>query len=134
MIVTADIFRRHPVLGTGVADNMVEFHRLLDTRYSHLKPALGEYMHMHNQYLQVGTELGVLGLAAMLAIFVCLLRYRTVDPETRLIPAIVACVYLVGFVGDPFLHKQLPLVLFTVAVGLILSDRSGRWDGAETDA
>jgi O-antigen ligase len=127
MVVAADIVRRHPVLGTGLADNMIEFHALLDDEYEHLAPALDEYMHLHNQYLQVATELGILGLAGLIGIFVCLLRYRPADPSAGLLPLIVASTYLVGFVGDPFLHKQLPLVLFATAVGLLLADRSSVW-------
>lgn len=128
MIVASDIFRRHPLLGIGVADNMVEFHTLLDdSRYQHLEPALREYEHMHNQYVQVVTELGLVGLLVLLNIFVQLLRLPVANSESRTLVVILCGVYLVGFMGDPFFHKQLPLVLFCLFSGLILSDRHSVW-------
>jgi O-antigen ligase len=133
MIVARDIFCRHPLIGTGIGDNMVEFHSLLDGRYADLKPALVEYRHMHNQYTQVATELGLIGIAAVLLLFVELLRLRHPDREMRSLAVITASVFLFGCLAEPFLHKQLPLVLFSFMVGLVAARRASAWwhDGDE---
>jgi O-antigen ligase len=122
VIVGLEIVRDHPVLGTGVGDNMVEFHRRLETDHPELREAVGWFPHLHNQYLQVATELGLVGLLSLLAIFAALVGGRYRRPESRVAAVAVAGVYLVGFVADPFLHKQLPLVLFALAAGVISSD------------
>jgi O-antigen ligase len=121
MIVGLEIVRSHPLVGTGIGSNMPEFRYLLDTEFPELKEAIGWFPHMHNQYLQVVTELGLLGLASLLGIFVALFGGRYLSPEFRSAAVALGCVYLVGFFGDPYLHKQIPLALFALAAGVISS-------------
>jgi len=118
-IVALDMVGERPVLGTGVADNMVEFRRLLDTRYPHLRDAVYWFPHFHNQYLQVATELGIVGLISFGFVFYGLFRGPYGNPEDRNIAMLLGCVFLLGFLGDPFLRKQLPLVLFATIAGIV---------------
>lgn len=114
-IVAGAILREHPLLGTGAGANMVEFRRLLDGPYRALRPAVYWYPHMHNQYLQSATETGLLGLAVMLW-----LMLRVARPRDRFTPRglLLCLLFLVGFLGDPYLHKQMPLVTLAVLAGL----------------
>ncbi|MEE4270441.1 MAG: O-antigen ligase family protein [Thermoanaerobaculales bacterium] len=121
-IVAGAIVAEHPVLGTGIGDNMPAFQRQLDTRFSELREAIGWFPHFHNQYLQVTTELGVVGLVSLLAIFATFVTGRYRRPEARAAAVALSCVYLVGFFGDPFFHKQITLVLFALAAGVISAD------------
>lgn len=122
MIVGLEIVRSHPILGTGIGGNMPEFRRLLETDYPQFREAVGWYPHLHNQYIQVATELGLLGLLSLLAMIAALLtgHYRNLEFQSAAVA--VGWVYLFGFFGDPFLHKQLPLALFALAAGVISSD------------
>lgn len=122
MVVGLGIVRSHPVLGTGIGGNMPEFRRLLETEYPQFKDAVGWYPHLHNQYIQVTTELGLVGLLALLAMIAALVTGRYANPEFQAAAVAVGCVYFFGFFGDPFLHKQLPLALFALAAGVISSD------------
>lgn len=122
VIVGLDMVREDPVFGTGIGANMPEFRRLLETDYPQFKEAVGWFPHFHNQYMQVATELGLTGLLSMSAIFAALFRGRYRSPEFRLAAVAVGCAYLFGFLGDPFLHKQLPLVLFALCAGIISSN------------
>jgi O-antigen ligase len=122
MMVGLEIARTHPVLGTGIGGNMLEFRRLLETTYPQFKDAVGWFPHFHNQYMQVVTELGLLGLLSLLGIFAALFAGRYRSPEFQAAVVAVGCAYLFGFFGDPFLHKQLPLVLFALSAGIISSD------------
>lgn len=119
LTVSAAILRDHPVFGTGVGANMPEFRRQLDTAFPDLKSAVYWYRHLHNQYAQVATELGLAGLAALLWIFWELLRGASRPPPLSAAAIAVAAVYLVGFTGEPFLQKQIPVLVFAVSAGLI---------------
>ncbi len=121
-IVGMTIIRSHPVLGTGIGGNMPEFHRLLDTEYPEFKEAVGWFPHLHNQYLQTATELGAVGLLSLFAIFAALVAGRYQSPAMLSAAVAVTCVYLVGFFGDPFLRKQMTLVLFALVSGIISTD------------
>jgi O-antigen ligase len=127
MIVSAAIFEQHPLLGTGAGDNMVEFRRLLETRFQYLEDEVAWYPHMHNQYLQTVTEIGLVGLLVLLNLFVQLLRVRPPSPELRSLAIILASVFLLGFVGDPFFHKQLPLNLFSLMAGVVAAEGRSLW-------
>jgi len=133
MVVGCDIVESHPVFGTGIGGNMPEFRRLLETDYPQFEDAVGWYPHLHNQYLQVTTELGFVGLLSLLAIFGALLAGRYRVAEFRSAAVAVSSVYLFGCIADPFLHKQLPLALFALAAGIISSDDEVFEDGSAVD-
>ena len=118
-VVALEMTRSNPVFGTGIGGNMPEFRRLLQTDFSDFADEVGWFPHFHNQYLQVVTELGVVGLLSLLAIFVALFTGRYRSPELQTAAIALGCVYLFGFIGDPFLHKQMTIVLFATAAGVI---------------
>jgi O-antigen ligase len=119
MMVANEIFRQNPILGTGVGANMPLFRDLLDTSYRQLKPAIYWYTHLHNQYAQVATEVGLVGFLALAWVFWEVARGPYSKSETDGAALILTCTFLVGFLGDPFFRKQLPLVMFAMAAGLI---------------
>jgi O-antigen ligase len=122
MVVALDIVESDPVLGTGIGGNMPEFRRLLETDYPQFRDAIGWYPHLHNQYIQVTTELGLVGLIALLTIFGTLVTGKVRNIEFQSAAVAVGSVYFFGCFADPFLHKQLPLALFALAAGVISSE------------
>lgn len=123
MMVSWEIFRQHPVLGTGVGGNIPAFRQILDTDLVELKPAIYWYRHLHNQYLQIATELGLVGLAALAWIFWALLRGPYPNRKIYTYAMVLAAVYLLGFLGEPYLHKQVTLVMFALFAGLISAEQ-----------
>ncbi|MCP4896972.1 MAG: O-antigen ligase family protein [bacterium] len=123
ILVASGIVREHPILGTGVGDEMVEFRHRIDTHHPELHEAVYWFPHLHNQYLQIAVQLGAVGLIALVNIFVQLFRFRSSRPEWKRLATILGCVFLIAFVGDPFFHKQLTLVLFSLIGGLILAEK-----------
>jgi len=117
--VAARIVRERPLLGTGVGGNIPLFRALLDTEFREFKPAIYWYRHFHNQYAQIATELGVAGLASLGWIFWVLVRGPYRSRGLAAAASVVAATYLVAFLGEPFLHKQIPLVAFALVAGLI---------------
>lgn len=123
MKVARDIFRQDPFFGTGVGGNIPAFRRALDTRFMELKPSIYWYRHFHNQYAQIATELGTAGLMALAWIFWELIRAPRKRRETDAAALILATVYLLGFLGEPFFHKQITLVVFALFAGLISAEQ-----------
>jgi len=123
MMVSWEIFRQHPVLGTGVGGNIPAFRQILDSDRVELKPAIYWYRHLHNQYLQIATELGLAGLAALAWIFWELLRGPYPKRKICTYAIVLAAVYLLGFLGEPYLHKQVTLVMFSLFAGLTSAEQ-----------
>lgn len=133
MVVSLDIVRSHPVLGTGIGGNMPEFRRLLETEYPQFRDAVGWYPHLHNQYIQVTTELGFVGLIALLTIFGTFFTGKVRNIEFQSAAVAVGSVYFFACFADPFLHKQLPVALFALAAGIISSDDEVFSTGPESE-
>ena len=107
---------------------MHEFRRLLETDYPQFADAVGWYPHLHNQYMQIATELGALGLLALAAIVATLFAGPYRSRELQSAAVALGCAYLLGFFGDPYLHKQLPLVLFALSAGVISANHEAFGD------
>ena len=133
LVVAGEIFREDPLLGTGVGGNLPAFQNLLDTKYEDLKPSIYWYRHFHNQYAQTVTETGLLGLVSLLWIFWELVRGRYRSREVGAAALVLATVYLVGFLGEPFFRKQIPLITFALIAGLISAEKLGN-DLADEEA
>ena len=129
MKVAREVFREDPIFGTGVGGNMLAFRRVIDTRYTEFKTSIYWYRHYHNQYTQVVTELGLAGLLALAWIFWELIRFPGRRRETNAAALVLATVYLLGFLGEPFFHKQITLVMFSLFAGLISAEQLEASDG-----
>ena len=123
IVVSREIFRRHPILGTGVGGNISAFRQILDTDLPVLKPAIYWYRHLHNQYIQIATELGLAGLVALAWIFWELLRGPYPNRKMNAYSIVLAAVYLLGFLAEPYLHKQVTLVMFALFAGFISAEQ-----------
>ena len=123
MEVAREIVHQSPFFGTGAGGNMSAFRNALDTRFKQLKPSIYWYPHFHNQYLQVATELGVTGLLSLAWIFWELIRAPHKRRETDAAALVLATVYLLGFLGEPFFHKQITLVMFSFFAGLVSAEQ-----------
>jgi O-antigen ligase len=120
--VAREMVKENPILGTGVGANMTEFRRIIDTRHPDLKSSIYWYRHFHNQYTQIATEIGLAGLLALGWIFWELIRCPRRSRETDAAALVLAAVYLLGFLSEPFFHKQITLVMFGLLAGLISAE------------
>ena len=123
IVVSREIFRQHPILGTGVGGNISAFQQILDTNLPELKPAVYWYRHFHNQYLQIATELGIAGLVVFAWIFWELLRGPYPNRKIGAYAIVLAAAYLFGFLGEPYFHKQVTLVMFALFAGFISAEQ-----------
>ena len=122
MHIAREVFRQDPILGTGVGGNIPAMRQAIDARHGELKSSIYWYRHYHNQYAQVATELGIVGLLALGWIFWELIRRRRRRPETDAAALVLATTYLVAFLGEPFFHKQITLILFALFAGFISAE------------
>jgi O-antigen ligase len=131
MKVAREVFQKHPILGTGVGGNMPAFRRELDSRFEKLKPSIYWYPHYHNQYAQIATELGTIGLLSLAWVFWELIRLPRQRRETDAAALMLATVYLLGFLGEPYFHKQITLVMFALFAGLISAEDLWKTESTE---
>ncbi|MEA1879406.1 MAG: O-antigen ligase family protein [Campylobacterota bacterium] len=119
-ITAKDIVVTHPIVGVGITDNMDIFRGLLDTKYQYMA-CIRELEHMHNQYLQILTQLGFLGLFIFISIFYNLGNIKIKNREFRNIKYVYLAILFVGFIAEVLFHRAFSLALYSVMVGLILA-------------
>ncbi len=117
LIVAKEIVKENPILGIGMGNAKVEFLKKAETF-----PQTGFFpklRHLHNGYMQILVETGVIGLVLFLAFLTALLRLNASRDEVIFISTIVV-IYLVGFVGEPLFFSRKPYLLFNLFVALFM--------------
>jgi len=118
-IVAAEVVKQAPLFGVGIEDHIDELQEIIATQYPNMQ-CFSWYMHYHNQYLEIITKTGVLGLLLFLAIFYTLYQMKFQSKEFEIIKIILLCVYLIGFVADPFfILKQFTMAMFILFFALL---------------
>jgi len=120
-VVSQDMIAQHPIVGVGIDDNMKTFYHLIETKYPQMICPGNALVHMHNQYLQILTQTGIIGVIFLLLIFYAIAIIPIQDPEYRRIKYIYLTVILFAFVSDVLLHRQFSMALFAFIVGLLLA-------------
>ena len=123
MIVAKEIFLSNPLLGVGIVDNMNELKKIVNKKGNEKLKCIDSphFMHFHNQYLEILTKKGLIGLFIFLAVFYFLYKSNSKIDEYKNLKIILLVVFLVGFVAEPLLHQQFTMALFAFFSGLILS-------------
>jgi O-antigen ligase len=75
---------------------------------------------MHNQYVQVFTELGLIGFMIFIGIFYQVGRLKIKAQEYSNMKYIYLTVLLFSFVSEVIFHRQFSMALFALIVGLLL--------------
>jgi len=119
-ITAQNIVTQHPMIGAGITDNMQMFRTLIDTKYPYMM-CIKELSHMHNQYLQILTQLGIIGLFFFLLIFYMVANIQIKDISYNNMKYIYLSVLCVGFVSETLFHRAFSLALFTFIIGLLLA-------------
>lgn len=120
-IVSKDMISQHPILGMGKADHMKEFHHIIDMKYPSMKCMHGSFMHVHNQYLEIWTALGLVGLILFLSIFYMLWRMPIKDIELNNIKYIYISILLFSFIPEVLWGRQFSLTLVAFVFGILVA-------------
>ena len=110
----------HPLIGYGVGDAIEEFHRF--AQHSDLKKFqfLTLNTHVHEQWLQIALQTGLIGLGLFILFLYHLFRIPIDDPLTKALFYAVLTVFLFSFFTDVPLRKY-TAGLFGFLIGYFLA-------------
>lgn len=131
--VNADLAERHPLLGAGVEAARIEQERLIAARVdrSQAREPQGPGWHAHNFYLQVRTELGMLGSLVALAFGTAMLA-AALRLHPQVVPwalGVIAATMAMGLTGWGLWQDWFVAGLGADAAFLVLIDRHLRMSG-----
>ncbi len=121
-IVAKDIIIKNPLFGVGEEDNMRALPKIIEEKYPKME-CLKWFVrfHYHNQYIQILTAIGVVGLLIFLSIFLFLAKIAIEDRRVNSIKIALISMMLVAFLTEPVLNKQFTTALFALIVGIIVA-------------
>ncbi len=123
-IVTYDILQEEPLLGVGAGDYRsaaAEALRTHDHGFNKETIAWCSDTHFHNQYLMILAQIGVIGFAFMIWMFVELFRLKIGESELKEFSILGLSVFSVSCIAEPLWILQFPIILFVFIVGISLS-------------
>jgi len=118
-IVSSKMVSNNLFFGTGLRDNLTNFKKTVEDGPERYK-VIAWFPHLHSEYLEIITALGITGLILFLSIFYSIITHKYKDPEAKTMKIIFLSVFFVSFFTDPFLEKRAVLLLFGVFYGLLL--------------
>lgn len=125
--ISLEMLKKNPFLGVGIGAFKTNF---LEEEVAFLKehpektPYAGEAKHSHNEYLQIGAELGGVGLSVFL-LFLALVIFRTLrgikrDKDPLLLGVLGSFVFFLTHIFFTFLlHLPAHSLLFFSLVGMV---------------
>jgi len=120
-IVSKDIILADPLLGVGQEDNMKRFHEIIKEKYPEMSCMYNHFVHTHNQYLQILTASGIIGLIIFMSIFYNILKVQVRDKYWIKIKYVYVTILVISFFPDVILDREFHLALFALIIGLLLA-------------
>ena len=120
-IVSKDIISENPLLGVGIIDNMKVFHSIIDNKYPEMECMHEMFMHTHNQFLEVLTQMGLIGFILFMSIFYMIIKVPLMEKRYRNIKYIYVTILIFSFIPEVIFHRQFSMALFALIVGLLLA-------------
>ena len=118
LTVAKDLVRENPILGIGIGNAKVEFLEKAK-ECSQNRDFLLKVAHLHNGYMQILVELGIVGLLLFFFFLYRLLRIQ-LKRDDHILLVIVITIYLVGFIGEPLFFNRKPYLLFNLFIAILL--------------
>jgi O-antigen ligase len=127
-IITYDILKEHPLIGSGIGDYRLAAREVLvhnNTR--HFTPEVIDWCsntHFHNQYLMILVQAGWIGFGLMLWLLFELFRLKINDPVLKEFNVLGLTIFVVSCIAEPLWVLQFPIILFIFIVSISLAASS----------
>ena len=124
-MVSYEILKDNPILGVGIGDYKEAIVQTLqkekfDSFPKKMKDFMKEY-HVHNQFLMVIIQTGLIGIIIIILLFYNLLKISLhAKNEYKNIFVLFLIIYFISCMADPLWYKQFTLVLWTLVIGLVV--------------
>lgn len=124
-MISYEILKENPILGVGIGDYKQAIVETLEKeKFDNLPQEMKNFMeeyHVHNQFLMVIIQTGLIGIIIIILLFYYLLEISLyAKNEYKNIFILFLVIYFISCMADPLWYKQFTLVLWTLVVGLVV--------------
>jgi len=121
--VAKDLFEKHPVLGSGVGavkkEMFADVEKYGEDNAKFFKHSLP---HLHNQFLQVLAETGIVGEGLFLLFFFFMLKLKY-QKDIKYYVVIFLTSYIIALMTETFLMKNTSYLLFNIFIAIFILNR-----------
>jgi len=125
-VVGIEIFKDHPILGTGTGSEMDALKEKIANQMPEMK-MVENIAHYHNNYMAYIVSLGIIGLFLYLNIFYQVLKLDIQNKELSNLKYIFITVFSVASLVEYMFMAQFPLALFGLFVGIFISSSTQKY-------
>jgi O-antigen ligase len=118
---SSELIKQNPIFGLGLIDGMENFHKHIDTNHPELSCIKSSFMHLHNQYIQILNDLGIIGLILFLFIFYEIYKIKINNKTFNTLKNLYLGILLFAFIPDVIFHRQFNMALFALMISLLLA-------------
>ena len=128
ILVSLDLIQKHPFLGEGLGYARASYIKTIKDSaiYSKSKYLIKVMSDLHNQYMQVLIEVGIVGFVIFLLFIYYFYKEKIYDIEFKTISIIFMTSLLAGFFGGSLLRMYEIYVLFVIFLGLYSIDSTNK--------
>jgi len=119
-IAAVDIIEKHPILGVGVAEHLNQKNKFALSDNNKKFKFLTKIAHFHNSFLEILTQLGLLGLSLFIYILYLIATLPIKDPNTKVFQISLISIFVLGSFADRLFHLNSTISLFSFILALIL--------------
>jgi O-antigen ligase len=117
LIIVKDIIVKNPVFGVGIGNAK---HIFVNQAKEYKDGYLVEgFWHMHNQYIQILLETGIIGLL-LFFFFLKVLLQMNLEKDSKLLLYIFLIIFTIGFTGESLLWHRQTFMLFNFFVAIFI--------------
>ena len=128
------IFKKHPWIGCGTGS----FHTIYTTLRPEKKKVTGDMRLSYNSYLNVGVELGIIGVTLVFLNFFIQWKYSfSLSSDNRYFMQALLISMAAGCLGNSWLSDTTELHLYTLFLGVIFSEiakKPSAWFSSKTES
>jgi O-antigen ligase len=118
IIVGAKLLKQNPLLGVGVGDVMDEFKKYVNNNLPEFKCSF-RFNQLHNQYIQILVQVGIIGLLLFFYIFYNLYK----ESDDKRLSFLIILAILLSFNGDVLMVRQFSMALISFIIVAILREK-----------
>ncbi len=120
LITAKEIFLKNPIFGVGVADHLNKKDQFALSVGNDRFRFLTKIAHFHNSFLEILTQLGLVGLFVFIYILYSIATIKIEDKSFRAIKISLITIFVLGSFTDRLFHLNSTMSLFAFMTALVL--------------
>lgn len=120
-IIAKEISKENPLFGTGIANNINKKNEYINKNNLKNFNYVKSLEHFHNNYLEILTQFGIVGLSLFFYIFYLIAKIKIENTTFNILKISTLSIFLLGSLTDMMFYLKDTMFLFSFVVGILLA-------------